>query len=205
MDYIHKLAEKFARFPGIGERQSKRFVYFLLSQHPEYLKELVDGIAELRKHIHQCSSCHIFFESSVGTTICTTCSDPRADEKMLMVVEKDIDVESVKKSKSYVGKYFVLGGLVPIVTKTTRQTVRSNELIQTIRDRAERNGLTEVILAFSLSPNGNHTDMYARELLHPLSEEFGFKVSSLGRGLSTGTELEYSDSETLKYAMKNRQ
>lgn len=205
MDYIHKLAEKFARFPGIGERQSKRFVYFLLSQHPEYLRELVDGIGELRKHIRQCSSCYIFFESSVGATICATCSDPRADEKMLMIVEKDIDVDSVKKSKSYIGKYFVLGGLVPIVTKTTRQTVRSNELVQTIRDRAERNGLTEVILAFSLSPNGNHTDMYVRELLYPLSEEFQFKVSSLGRGLSTGTELEYSDSETLKYAMRNRQ
>lgn len=205
MDYIHKLAEKFARFPGIGERQSKRFVYFLLSQHPEYLRELVEGIAELRKHIRQCSSCYIFFESQTGATTCATCSDPRADEKMLMVVEKDIDVDSVRKSKSYVGKYFVLGGLVPIVTKTTRQTVRSNELIQTIRDRVERNGLTEVILAFSLSPNGNHTDMYVRELLYPLSEEFQFKVSSLGRGLSTGTELEYSDSETLKYAMKNRQ
>jgi len=34
-----------------------------------------------------------------------------------MVVEKDSDLESVKKSRVYNGKYFILGGLVPIVEK----------------------------------------------------------------------------------------
>ena len=205
MDSIAKLAEKFARFPGIGERQSKRFVYFLLSQNPDYLRELVTGIEELKKHIRQCSSCFIFFQSQNNDSICATCRDPKTDATMLMIVEKDVDVDSVKKSKMYPGKYFVIGGLVPIVTRGTVKAVRVQELIKTIRDRAQTSGMTEVILAFSLSPNGNHTDMYVRELLYPLSQEFGFKVSSLGRGLSTGTELEYSDSDTLKYALKNRQ
>ena len=38
-----------------------------------------------------------------------------------------------------------------------------------------------------------------------ICEKFNIKISSLGRGLSTGTELEYSDNETLKNALKNRQ
>jgi len=38
-----------------------------------------------------------------------------------------------------------------------------------------------------------------------LQEKFKFKIVSLGRGLSTGTELEYSDSETIKNALLNRQ
>ncbi len=33
----------------------------------------------------------------------------------------------------------------------------------------------------------------------------GVKISSLGRGLSTGTELEYSDNDTIKNALLNRQ
>lgn len=205
MDYIQKLAEKFARFPGIGERQSKRFVYFLLSQNPNYLKELVDGIQELNKHIGQCNECFIFFPKNNYSVLCDTCSNPKTDSDVLMVVEKDVDVDSVRKSKSYTGKYFVLGGLVPIVTKSTSKTVRINELVQNIKNKASKNNIREIILAFALSPNGNHTDMYVREILHPLATDFGFKISSLGRGLSTGTELEYSDSDTLRYALQNRQ
>jgi recombinational DNA repair protein RecR len=30
------------------------------------------------------------------------------------------------------------------------------------------------------------------------------KISTFGKGLSTGTELEYSDEETIKNAIKNR-
>jgi recombinational DNA repair protein RecR len=30
------------------------------------------------------------------------------------------------------------------------------------------------------------------------------KISALGRGLSTGSELEYSDAETLRAALSNR-
>ena len=205
MDSITKLAEKFARFPGIGERQSKRFVYFLLTQHPEFLHELGNEISELKRFVHQCTSCYVFFYTTGIETLCITCRDQHTDPKLLLVLEKDIDVENIKKSKSYSGKYFVLGGLVPVVTRATSKSIRIQELTQTIRDRVENNGLTEVILAFSLSPNGNHTDMYVREMLHPLEQKYGFKVSSLGRGLSTGTELEYSDSDTLKYAFKNRQ
>ena len=46
--------------------------------------------------------------------------------------------------------------------------------------------------------------MYLRELLSPLQKKYNFNIVSLGRGLSTGTELEYSDSETIKNALKNR-
>ena len=65
--------------------------------------------------------------------------------------------------------------------------------------------LKEIILAFSLSPQGDHTDIYIRNELKNICEELNIKISSLGRGLSTGTELEYSDNETIKNALKNRQ
>ena len=36
MDTIEKLTEVFKEFPGIGERQAKRFVYFLMSRNSAY-------------------------------------------------------------------------------------------------------------------------------------------------------------------------
>jgi len=65
--------------------------------------------------------------------------------------------------------------------------------------------LKEIILAFSLSPQGDHTDFYIRSQIKGVTDNLNIKISSLGRGLSTGTELEYSDNDTLKNALKNRQ
>ncbi|MEK7175701.1 MAG: recombination protein RecR, partial [Patescibacteria group bacterium] len=65
--------------------------------------------------------------------------------------------------------------------------------------------LKEIILAFSLNPHGNHTDFYIRNELKNLTESLNIKISSLGRGLSTGIEIEYSDNDTIQNALKNRQ
>ncbi len=204
MDVIDKLAEIFKEFPGIGERQARRFVYFLMSRNGAYADNLVSLIADLKKEVAQCRECFRFFilKQNSKEKICDICANANTDSSTLLVVEKDSDLESVKKSRVYNGKYFILGGLVPIVEKTTKSRVRIEELKKKIESEKE---LKEVILAFSLSPQGDHTDSYVREQLKDQAEKSGIKISSLGKGLSTGTELEYSDNDTLKNALKNRQ
>ena len=204
MDPIEKLSQYFKEFPGIGERQAKRFVYFLLHKNPGYVKELGDSILELKNSIHQCPSCFLFFQSKKDE-LCDVCSNPKNDKTSLLVVEKDADYENIKRSKNYSGMYFILGGLVSIVNKETPNFVRIKELLNTIESRAKNDNLKEVIIALSLNPQGEHTDMYLREKISPLEEKYKFKIVSLGRGLSTGTELEYSDGETIKNALMNRQ
>ena len=93
---------------------------------------------------------------------------------------------------------------MPIVEKSTPRRVRINELKTRIQKDKDSGVLKEVILAFSLSPQGDHTDTYVRESLNSLFENSGIELSSLGRGLSTGTELEYSDRDTIMNALKNR-
>ncbi len=203
MDPINKLTEYFKEFPGIGERQAKRFVYFLLHKNPSYVKELGDKILDLKNTIHQCPSCFLFFQSQQDQ-LCDVCSNPKTDKTSLLIVEKDADYENIKRSKNYNGMYFILGGLVPIVTKETPSYVRTKELIHNIETQAKKEALKEVIIALSLNPQGEHTDMYLREILSPSEKKYNFNIVSLGRGLSTGTELEYSDSETIKNALRNR-
>lgn len=200
---INKLALLFKEFPGIGERQAKRFVYFLLHKNPAYVSNLAETISKIKKSISQCPSCFVFFESNMGN-VCDVCANPATDRTSLLVVEKDADYENIKKSKTYKGMFFVLGALVPIVTKETPSFVRINELIKVVTERAKNENLKEVVLAFSLSPQGEHTDTYVREALNKIEKEYNLKISSLGRGLSTGSELEYADSETIKNAILNR-
>lgn len=203
MDIIEKLAEIFKEFPGIGERQAKRFVYFLVSRTPAYNENLSSLILDLKKEVAQCKECFRFFIlDSEKSKLCEICSNVNTDSSTLMIIEKDSDLESVRKSRAYHGKYFILGGLVPIVEKTTKSRIRIEELKHKISSSKE---IKEIILAFSLNPQGDHTDSYVREQIKNVTEKFGIKISSLGRGLSTGTELEYSDNDTLKNALKNRQ
>jgi len=117
-----------------------------------------------------------------------------------MLVSHDVDFENIEKTKSYTGYYFILGGHIPILEKTPEKRIRQKELLDMVEKRI-KNGLSEIIIALNYNPEGENTLTYLRELLSP----FSIKISTLGRGLSTGTELEYSDSDTIKNALKNRQ
>lgn len=188
------------RFPGIGPRQARRFVYFVLSQNGSYANEIAAELQKLKQEIARCTSCQRFFKGKKG--LCSICSDQTRDAKMLLVVEKDTDVDSVERAGMYKGFYFVLGGIVPILDKAPEDRVRLRALKDLVKMKVGQN-LTEIILALSATPDGDHTTDVVRDALVPLVGTVPIHV--LGRGLSTGTELEYADQETLRNAFLGRQ
>jgi len=208
MDPIQALAEYFSKFPGIGPRQAKRFVYFLLRENGEFSGRLADAIRELKNIISQCHLCFRFFKKGAIETgkeaLCEICRDTSRDASTLLVVEKDADFENVKKGRSYGGLYFILGGSLPILEKNPSEKIRARELFDRVQNAAKAENLKEVILAMNATAEGENTALYISKILEPLVEKYNFKLSTLGRGLSTGTELEYSDAETFKQALENR-
>lgn len=190
------------KFPGIGTRQAKRFVYFLLAQDPHYVENLAREINALKNNIAQCTSCFRFYPRAGTKMLCNVCVDD-ADSSTLMVVEKDTDFDSVRRSGSYAGRYFILGGTIPVLERDPASKIRLHELLTRVESSAS-DGLSEIILALSANPEGDFTRDYVIKALTPLTEQLGIAITTLGRGLSTGTELEYSDSDTLRNALKNR-
>ncbi len=208
MDSISRLTEYFREFPGIGPRQAKRFVYFLLTRNHRFIEELTSALLDLQKQIAQCQDCKRYFPlGKIERTRCTICSDKNRDGTLLMVVEKDVDLETVEKSKVYNGFYFVLGGSLPILEKVPQDKIRANELLTLVNQKIAGNNpkLKEIILAISATTEGENTLDYLNGFLGPIALMNDIKISMLGRGLATGTELEYSDTDTIKNALKNRQ
>lgn len=204
MDTIEKLTEIFKHFPGIGPRQAKRFVYFLLTRNKNYIKEFTNLINELQNEIIICSECFQYYtKGKQATPLCEICSGKNRDDHVLMIVARDIDLENIEKSHSFNGKYFVLGGTVPILDKNPEQRIHLRELLLTVENKI-KSGLKEIILGFSINPESEYTADFVIQALTPLVTKYGLKISHLGRGLSTGTELEYSDADTIKNALKNR-
>lgn len=209
MDSIEKLTDIFRKFPGIGPRQARRFVYFLLTQSPGNINELTTLIKQLGQSIAVCTSCYRYFplnERKVSNELCSICNNQERDRSLLMIVSRDIDLQAMEKSRAYDGVYFVLGGTVPILDDAPQNRIRQVELEQLVSARANdtETPLKEVIIATSVNPEGEHTALYISTLLKEITEAKNIKVSTLGRGLSTGTEIEYSDADTIKSALENR-
>jgi len=198
MSDIEKLTELFKEFPGIGPRQAKRFVYFLLRKNQNYINDLVRLIPEIKKSIKNCQSCFRYFSNSQSNQ-CDICLNKNRDPKKILIVARDSDFEAIEKSDSYDGYYFILGGTVPHLEEEYQKFIRLNELKKIIQNRIKE-GLEEIIIALNINPESENTV----NIIKNNSEIDGLKVTILGRGLSTGSELEYADRETIVNALKNR-
>ncbi len=203
-DSVDRLAKLFLKFPGIGERQARRFAYFILTQQEGYVDSLARALVAARTHANTCARCLRIFEGSVESSggLCNICSDEHRDQSSIVVVEKSQDIESFNRT-DYNGLFFVLNGLIPIVQKDIIAGTNAQKLIDRVRKDTSENVLQEVILAFPVTPNGEHTDSAIRELLSPISLDL--TITSLGRGLSTGAELEYADPASLEASLKKRE
>lgn len=202
MNSFEKLTELFEQFPGIGARQARRFAYFLLSKNKDYLENFTTLVNTIKKDVAKCASCMRFFGKKGQETLCNICSDRSRDPSLLLLVSKDADLSAIEKSGVYTGFYFVLGGIIPILEKNPESKIRAQELRQAIIERSKE-GLKEIIFALSATQEGEHTREYIEKLLEEHKEK-GIKFSELGRGLSTGAELEYADPDTIKAALQNK-
>lgn len=196
-DPIERVSQLFEKFPGIGPRQAQRFVQYLLRVSPALRKELSSAIQELGSGVHQCPDCMRYHASE--KKLCSICANPARDRSLLAIVASDQDLLALERSQTFRGTYFVLGGTIHLASEKSPH-VRTRELTELLKRRAEA-GLQEVILALPANPEGDVTAVYVRE---EISRAISMRTTSLGRGLSTGSELEYADPETIKSALDSR-
>ncbi len=200
MDAIEKLSALFEKFPGIGPRQAGRFVQFLLRSPQSARTNLARAIEGLSASVHQCTECMRHHSGKHGA--CSICENPQRDTTLLAVVANDTDLLAMERSGTYRGQYFVLGGTVSLASEKM-SGLRLRELIAHI-PKPVKSGLKEIILAFPANPEGDATSIRLKEELASLAKEHSLSVTSLGRGLSTGSEIEYADPDTIKSALDSR-
>jgi recombination protein RecR len=205
MDSIDRLTQLFEKFPGIGPRQARRFVHYLLSERQALRSELAQAIRDLGVQTGQCKQCFRWFvkNDSAQNGLCAICGSATRDRSTLFIVEKDADIDNIERS-GYKGVYLCLGGTIPLASEEVPKYVRVHELVKRVDEDGSKNVLKEVILGLSATTEGDHTRLILQEKLMPMTEGFGFKISSLGRGLSTGSELEYADPDTIASALSSR-
>ena len=190
---LKNLITQLSKLPEIGPKAATRLSLFLLNQPDAYLKNLAQAIEELKPKTKVCPNCF----NLTSNTLCSICADPKRDKNIICLVEDILDIIPLEQTKQYNGLYHVLGGLISPTEGLTPEKLKIKELISRIKKYTEP---VEIIMAFNPTVEGDTTALYLERTLKPL----GAKITRLGRGLSTGGDLEYTDETTLINALKNR-
>ena len=197
-----KTVKMFQKLPGVGPRQAARFVLALLEKPESELQELGTSLYNLKEDIKLCPEC--FNLSDNG--LCVVCSSHNRDKTKVLVIEKVTDLDSIEKTGLYKGLYHVLGGSINPLDGVLPEHLRIEELKQRAGKLA--NGLPaqagsdlELILATNPNTAGETTALYLKDLF---SSEKKIKLTRLGRGLASGSHLEYADEMTIRNALDSR-
>jgi recombination protein RecR len=190
MGEFKQLIEYFKKLPGVGPRQATRFVLALMQRSKEDLTGFGEAIASLKDQVKICQQC---FNLADGD-LCSVCKDDSRDKNLICVVEKITDAESIEKTRQFKGVYHILGGAINPTNKVLPENLTIKELM------TRMNSKTEVIVATNPGAYGEATALYLEEQL----KYRNIKTTRLGRGLASGTALEYADDSTLIDALRNR-
>jgi recombination protein RecR len=197
---MEELIELFKKFPGIGPRQAKRFVSFLMHTNNSYRQELITGISHVNDKVITCVECNRKFINYKNTDKCGVCTKKR-DDKNLLILAYDNDIEIFERTMAYNGQYFILGKYIPLFSEKAHEYIDFDKLYKRIENLTSK-GLEEIILALNATSDGDYTIKILKENLMRKFPEM--KISLLGRGISTGSEIEYADQETLREALRFR-
>lgn len=189
---IQNLIDLFSDLPTVGPKTAERYVFYLLKQTPEKLKNLAQAIAELKEKTTLCQTCLAISE----TNPCSICADISRNKETICVVASTQNMLSIEATKGFGGLYHILGGLINTIESIKPEQLNIKQLVEKVK----QNKIQEIILAMDPTLEGETTSMYLAKLFKP----YNIKITRLARGLPMGADLEYADEMTLANALKNR-
>ena len=191
-----KTVKLFQKLPGVGPRQAARFVLALLEKPESELQEMGMTLFNLKQEISLCKEC--FNLSDNG--LCTVCAGTNRDKTKVLVVEKVTDLDSIEKTGLYKGLYHVLGGSINPLDGILPEHLHIKELKQRTGKLANGSPV-ELMLATNPSTSGETTALYLKNIF---ANDSKIILTRLGRGLASGSHLEYADEATLRNALESR-
>ncbi len=196
---LNELANQFTKYPGVGPRQAFRYALFVSKQTTPEIEQMIQTLKDL-KHINLCERC--FLQTENENSRCSICDDKKRNQNEICVVEREGDLINIEKSRAYRGTYVVLGENISPINTSIVPKQRLLALIKEVKKMPEEEK-KEIILALNNTREGNFTTLYIEETFKKQGLK-NLSITSLGRGLASGSELEYIDEETTRHAFEGR-
>lgn len=189
---LEELINIFEKLPGLGPRSARRLVFYLLKNKEKVIPQLSNTLSKVKEELMDCSDCgNVDIQSP-----CNICSDIKRITNKICVVESISDLWAIERSKSFNGKYHVLGGFLSAIDGIGPEQLNIKGLIE----KCNKNLVEEIILATNATVEGQLTAQF-------IAEQFigtNILITRLAQGMPLGSELDYIDQGTLSTAFNSR-
>ena len=159
------------------------------------LHNLSDSLLRLKTDVLLCESCFNFADQQP----CTLCQSLDRDRSLICVVEQPFHLPVIERIGGYSGLYHVLHGAISPLEGIGPDDIKCKELLPRLRPVAGE-PVEEVIVATSPTLSGQATAEWLARML----ESESVVVTQLARGLSSGSDLEFTDDITFHHALEGR-
>lgn len=135
---------------------------------------------------------------------CSICTDPKRDDSLLCIVSQITDVWAVEKTGQFNGRYHILGGTLSALEGIGPEELRLDSLKSRVVASIKGNTpIEEAVLALPPTLEGQTTGHLALQVLNEagLGKEH---ITTLARGVPSGSHLDFLDEETLSAGLKGR-
>jgi len=191
--YLEFAVEQLSSLPGIGKRTALRMALNLLNRENDQIVDFSSSILDLKNKTTNCIKCGNISD----TEICLICNNSARKKDLVCVVEDIRDVMAIEATQSYDGVYHVLGGVISPMDGVSPSDLNIDLLIE----RAKNENIKEIIFALSPTMEGDTTNYFLFKKL----KSFDILLTTLSRGVTVGTELQYIDGNTLGRSLATRQ
>lgn len=191
---FQNLCAALSKLPGMGKRSAQRSALHLLMASRADAQILIESLEEALRNVTACPLCGGIAE---GGQLCAICADKSRNLASICLVETAADIEAIEKSGAWRGGYHVLGGkLSPI------KNVGAKDLnFAGLESRVASGEISEIVLALSNDIEGEATCHYIMKRFAALEN---LKITRIGFGLPSGSQLGFADSSTIRSALDSR-
>lgn len=196
---LAEIVDALQHLPAVGPKTAERYGLALKDWPAARLEKLAEALADIASRLGVCERC---FASALAVKDsprprCDICRSHQRTDAALCLVERESDIAALEKVGAFKGRYFILGGLL----SPTKKNSRVIERLTLLKARLKKGGTKEIILALNPTPLGDVTAATIERGLRPLK----IKITRLGRGLPTGSDVGYADDLTLRNAFSHRE
>ncbi len=196
---VRRLLDSLTRLPGIGKRSAERIAFYLIKDATDDALDLSQAISDVKQKVVCCAICN----NIADATPCLLCEDENRDASVVLVVEQPRDLIRLEATGMYKGAYHVLTGRIDPLAGVEPGDLTVDALLQRV-DLPQTNcrgvHIVEVILGLNPNLEGDSTSLYLASQL----QSRGIKVTRLARGLPSGSQIEYANTQVLSDAIAGR-
>lgn len=186
---LQKLIEFLKMMPGVGKKTAERYAFDLIKWDTKYLDCFGQLLTQLKNNLTHCKECGALVQDE-----CTFCH--ARDTSIMCIVSSIKDIYAIEESSSFQGLYHVL----PHMLSPLENLELSEEELEQIEKRIEKNNTQEIILALDATLEGDATALFLKQKL----EDKNIFISRLALGIPMGSSLDFVDEGTLSRAFCGR-